>query len=269
MRYLKRVALLVVAVAAMLAPSTAMGATAPGYEEFDGCPSRTVDPNITLCTATDVIGGHIKLGSKDTPIVDPIEMSLSVAPPDIVTVGTFDGGSQPVPGGLVGITGLNWLIYLFPNNVLGLYAETELAGTPSNPIQEPVSLPIKVHLNNVLLSSSCYVGSNSNPIALQLITSTTNPPPPNTPITGNTGSFTVDPVLPNVFRVSGMTLVDNSFAAPAAAGCTLLLPGLGLIDPIVNLQAGLPSAAGNNTAVQDLEVGLADITAVYPPNGFE
>jgi hypothetical protein len=270
MRYLKRLLVLAVAVAAFLISATAAtAATAPGYEEFDGCPGKDVNSGITLCATTKVVSGHLQMGSKSVPIVDPLHLSLSVAPPGEVFVGSFDGGRQPIPGGLVGITGLNWLVNLVPANLLKVYARTELAGTPSNPIQDPVSLPIKVRLESPLLSRNCYVGSNADPIALNLTKRTTNPPPPNQPISGREGTFFFDPNLPDVVRSLTTRLVDNAFAAPRARGCTLLVPGLGLIDPIVNLQSGLPSPAGTNEAVQNVHIGFAAIEAVYPPTGVE
>lgn len=270
MRYLKRLVVLAVAVAAFLISATAAtAATAPGYEEFDGCPGRDVNSGITLCATSNVLSGHLKMGKRSVPIVDPLHISVSVAPPGEVFVGSFDGGRQPVPGGIVGLTGLNWLTGLVPGNLLKVYAETELAGTPSNPIQDPVSLPIKVKLEGPLLSNNCYIGSNADPIALHLTKNTTDPPPPNQPIQGNEGTFFFDPDLPDVVRSLDTRLVDNAFAAPRARGCTLLLPGLGLIDPLVNVQSGLPSPAGTNEAVQNVEIGFAGIEAVYPPAGVE
>jgi hypothetical protein len=270
MRYVMRVAVLAMAVAGVLmSAATALAATAPGYEEFDDCPGRGVNADISLCAVTKVSGGHLQMGSKTVPITDPITLAESVAPPANIFVGRFDGGRQVVPGGLVGITGLDWLTNVFPATLLKLYARSELAGTPSNPIQDPVTLPLKVRLESPLLSNNCYVGSNADPIVLNLTQHATNPPPPNQPINGTPGNLIADPVLPNVFRLEDAVVVDNAFAAPRARGCTLLLPGLGLIDPIVNLQAGLPSPAGTNEAVQHVDVGLAEIQSVYPPDGIE
>ncbi len=272
MRYLKRLAVLAAAVATVLAlAAPASAAPAAGYEEFTGCPDKTVDPNIFLCISSVVDGGHLQMGSKDTPITDPVRLvgaqTLGLSP--VFYVGSFDGGRQPVPGGLVGITGLNWLIYLFPNNILGLYAEPELAGTPTPPSAPNVTLPLKVKLDNVLLSDTCYIGSDTNPITLNLTTGTTAPPPPNTPITGANGTFGGDPGGLSIIRLTDRVLVDNSFAAPAASGCDLLLPGFGLIDTIVNLQAGLPSPAGTNEAVQEVDGATSSARIVYPPDGID
>ena len=42
-----------------------------------------------------------------------------------------------------------------------------------------------------------------------------------------------------------LKLVDNSFSVPGANGCG----PLGILDPALNTIEGLPSAAGNNSAV--------------------
>ena len=51
----------------------------------------------------------------------------------------------------------------------------------------------------------------------------------------------------NLATVSGSSLVDNSFAAPGVSGCGEPLSVL--LDPAIDLAAGLPSAAGSNTAI--------------------
>jgi hypothetical protein len=268
MKHVRRAAVLALTLAALAASAGgASAATAPGYGEFDDCPDRVAAPNATLCAITTVTGGHLKLGTKNTPITDPIVLAESIAPPDIVTVGKFDGGRQVVPGGVVGITGLEWLRWLFPFNLLQLYAEAELAGTPGQPLQEPVRLPLRVKLESAVLNDHCYIGSTASPVLLNLVTGTTSPPPPNTPISGTGGSIVPDPVLPNVYRLTGAKFVDNSFAVPGANGCDLI--GFGLINTLVNAQSGLPSAAGRNEAVQNVKADLADLATVYPPDGIE
>jgi len=51
----------------------------------------------------------------------------------------------------------------------------------------PLKLPVKVHLENPLFDSKCYVGSSSTPIWWELTTYKTNPPAPNKPIEGSSG----------------------------------------------------------------------------------
>jgi hypothetical protein len=255
MRHFKHAAVMVVVVAAFLAvASSAMAATAPGYEEFDDCPGRDVDPSLQICVVSIVTDGHLKMGTKNTPITDPIELVGSLGPSGQMVVGKFDGGRQKVPGGLVGLTGLDWLTWIYPLSLLNVYAEAELAGTPGNPLVVPFPLPLKVKLDNILLADTCYIGSDSNPIQLNLIGS---PEPTLTP----------DPNLPGVIRLTDGVLTDHTFAAPAATGCDLL--GLGAVDLLVNAQAGLPSPSGNNEAVQEVHGALAALPAIYPPDGTE
>jgi hypothetical protein len=248
----------------------ASAAPAPGYEEFTGCPSRTVNTNVRFCVTSVVDGGHLQLGSKDTPIVDPITLVGATTTTGSFELGSFDGGRQTVPGGLVGLTGLDWLADVLGLNALKVYAESELVGTPSNPAADPFVLRLKVKLVNPVLGDSCYIGSDANPIILNLTRGTTAPPPPNQPITGDPGTSVADPNLPNVIRNLDVKLVDNSFAAPAANGCRLQLGLLNVpIDDLVNLQSGLPSPAGTNEAVQLADAAVVRIQTVYPPLGFE
>src|SRR5208337_5373589 len=72
-----------------------------------------------------------------------------------------------------------------------------------------LQLPIKVKLSNFLLGSSCYVGSESDPIILNLTTGTTSPPEPNKPIKGSRGEFKVEEGGALVI-LSGGSLVDNA-----------------------------------------------------------
>jgi hypothetical protein len=171
-----------------------------------------------------------------------------------------------VPGGVVGLTGLTWLLEILGSDALTLYATTELAGAPGAPIDVPVTLPIKVHLENPVLGPNCYVGSNSNPIKLNLIPGTTSPPPPNKPITGKDPTFELDPTRPGVILASDALLVDNSFSAPSASGCVLTLFGFipVSINGLVNSQSGLPAAAGTNATAQEVDTALAEPGLVYP-----
>jgi hypothetical protein len=260
---------LVAATLALCVPA-ASAAPAPGYEEFTGCPSRTVDTTIRFCVTSVVGDGHLKLGSKDTPIIDPISLVGATTTTGSFVLGSFDGGRQRVPGGLVGLTGLDWLSDVLGLEALKVYAESEVVGTPSNPAADPFVLRLKVKLVNPVLGNSCYVGSDTNPIVLNLTRGTTAPPPPNQPITGDPGTSVADPNLPNVIRNLGVKLVDNAFAAPSANGCRLQLGLLNVpINDLVNLQSGLPAPAGTNETVQLADAAVVRIQTVYPPLGLE
>lgn len=130
---------------------------------------------------------------------------------------------QIVPGGIVGLTGLTWLAELLGSAEQALYADIELAGTPGPPLLETLSLPVKIHLTNTVLGNNCYIGSNANPILLDLITGTTSPPPPNKPITGTESTISSTPN--EVLDLENGTYVENSFAAGEANGCVLTISG--------------------------------------------
>jgi hypothetical protein len=265
---LAAIAALVVAMA--LAP-VASAEPAPGYEQFFGCPTSEENPEITSCIRSDVTGGHLQTGSKTVPIENPLEINGGVNEAlegfDFNSQGGLSKVKQKVPGGVIGLTGLTWLLEFFGSNALTLYAETELAGTPSNFNFDSVTLPIKVHLTTPsnVLGNSCYIGSNSNPIVLNLITGTTNPPPPNEPITGVEPEFAIDEEL-EILKLTNGTYVDNEFAVPGASGCVLKLFGFIPIslNSFVNSQAGLPSPAGKNESVQEFDLELTAQANVYP-----
>jgi hypothetical protein len=106
---------------------------------------------------------------------------------------------------------------------------------------EALGLPAQVKLSNPFLGTTCYDGSNSDPIQIAYTTGTTSPPPPNVPITGKPGSLFSTNNGEIVHIVEG-ELVDNSFAAPGVTGCGVG----GNADAAVNAASGLPSEAGNN-----------------------
>jgi hypothetical protein len=259
-----------VLIAAATAVPVAQAETpATGYTQFAGCPSpKSENPIISSCVRGAITGGHIRLGKKDVPISIPIGLSGGVDE----NLGNFavspKGGlelvKEPVPGGLIGSTKLDWLANVLNLTQLKLYAVSEAAGIPSLGITE-MRLPIRVHLINPVLGDNCYVGSFANPIVLNLTTGTTSPPPPNTPITGKLPTLTSNAL--EIISFSGATFVDNSFAAPGASGCVLSLFHGALkinIDNLLNSKSGLPAPAGTNEASFDTNLELVDADLVYP-----
>ena len=254
---------------ALLAPAVQAAETAPGYEQFSGCPTPAESPGTPLCIRADVTGGHLQTGSKTVPIENPLTLSGGVNELfENFTAGP-EGGltkvKQKVPGGVIGLTGLTWLLEFFGSDALTLYATTELAGVPTGFTIETVTLPIKVHLTTPsgVLGNNCYIGSNSSPITLHLTTGTTSPPGPNEPITGKFPEITEEG---SIIHLDNGEYVDNSFAAPGANGCTLKLFGFIPIslNGFVNSQAGLPSAAGTNETRQEFNIEFTSQELVYP-----
>jgi len=260
------------AMLAVLAPVAQAEVPASPFERFAGCPNFEEEEALELefglefCLRSVVTGGHLQAGKQDVPIENPITLTGGTQFDFTGFSYNSEGGltkvKQEVPGGVVGLTGLSWLIKLLPVSALKLYAVTELAGPPSNLTFSTVTLPIKVHLVNPVLGNNCYIGSNSEPITLNLTTGTTEPPPPNEPISGEEVDFKEEG---EVAYIENGVYVDNSFAVPAAKGCVLTLLGFlpVSLDGAVNLQAGLPSAAGNNEAEQKINIEIALQESVY------
>ncbi|MET0306053.1 MAG: hypothetical protein ABW196_07475 [Solirubrobacterales bacterium] len=242
---------------------------APGYAQFAGCPSpKTENPAISSCVHGTVKGGHIRFGKKEVPISVPIGLSGGVDEVfgnfSVSAKGGLEAVKQPVPGGLIGSTKLDWLADSLNLTQLKLYAVAEPAGIPTLGVAD-IRLPIKVHLINSVLGNNCYVGSFANPIVLDMTTGTTSPPPPNKPITGKFPTVGVSPL--EVLLLSGGTFVDNSFAVPRASGCVLSLFRGALkinIDNLLNSISGLPAPAGTNAASFDIDTELVDARLVYP-----
>ena len=79
-----------------------------------------------------------------------------------------------------------------------------------------LTLPLDVLVSTPsgILGSDCTLGDATTPMTLNLTTGTTDPPGPNTPITGAIGTFTS--TNDGILTDTGMTLVDNAFAVPGA-----------------------------------------------------
>jgi hypothetical protein len=268
-RLLMAVGVAVLAVAMFAPLAQAKEEPKPGFEQFRGCP-RPEEAHKEFCVRADVTGGHLLFGSKNVTIENPLALTGGTNAIFEEFAANSEGGltkvKEKVPGGVIGLTGLTWLLEFFGSEALTLYATTELAGAPTEFTFSTVTLPIKVHLTNPggLIGNNCYVGSNSNPIVLHNTTGTTNPPPPNKPITGVEGELGEEHGGEIVTFKNGV-YVDNSFAVPGANGCVLNLFGFIpiSINGLVNEQAGLPSPAGHNEAVQDINIQIALQNSVY------
>lgn len=273
---------------AMLIPASAANAALTGeYARFATCPDNIAA--VDGCVYAESTSGTFTMGAKTVPIVKPVILKGGFESSDdsifgnLTFVAPTDGATlskspQPVPGGLTGIVAPSWwpslLRDLFNetinNGFTGVTATVELAGPASavkfNALADltatgtALAMPVKVKLDNPFLGSSCYIGSNSNPIKLNLTTGKTSPPPPNTPITGSPGEGSGSEEGA-IIAFKNNSLVDNSFAAPGANGCGGILFSWA-VDPFVNSIVGVPSAAGTNTAILKGNTYIADANAV-------
>lgn len=281
---MRRLLLAGAVLAAMLVPASSASALEGEFARFSNCPLS--NSAVEVCVYAETKAGQFKLGAKSVPLVNKQILqggAIPAIPGEVFSPLTMVAASkgdtlsktpQPVPGGLLGITAPAWwpkiLRDLFNetinNGFTGVTATTEVAGPVSgiklNLLNTAIGsgtaleLPVKVKLDNPFLGSNCYIGSSSNPIKVKLTTGTTAPPPPNTPITGSPGEL-IGLEEGHIILDKANKLVDNSFSAPGANGCGGILFSW-LVDPFVNSIVGVPSAAGNNTAILEGDTYLGD-----------
>jgi hypothetical protein len=268
------VALLIAALAVLAMSASAQAKLTGAFTRFAQCPYKNTE--VRKCIHSLTTSGEVILGSKKVPIVNPVTLQGGAGPVDEVTEMskfyaatngvTLSKTPQPVPGGLAGLVNCKEIKdffvrvsceVTFENGLTGLDSTLELA-KPASAIrisefriaaEEGVGLilPIKVHLENPFLGSSCYVGSEGSPIIWNLTSATTSPPPPNTPISGfgGEGEFLEEG---RIVSLKNNKIVDNAWAAPGVNGCGGFLIEL-ILNPIINAAAGLPAKAGTNTAI--------------------
>jgi hypothetical protein len=235
------------AIALLTAASSALAGLQQEYVKFSDCPVE--NPHTNACVFAQTTSGEFKIGSKTVPITKTITIQGGINNETNELIPAADGNTLSktpltLPGGLVGIE---------LDGITEVTATAELAGTAilnAAALNEEkgvaAELPVKIKLSNPALGESCYIGSDAEPVVLRLTTATTNPPPPNAPISGKRGN--VEPFRdPGIIYITDNTLVDNAFSAPGVTGCGGPLSLV--VDPVVDLDAGLPAEAGHNTAI--------------------
>lgn len=249
------------------------------FAEFGECPLSNVE--ITRCVYTTINGGSFTLGNKTVSIVNPVIFQGGYLGEgfEIQFHGAENGDTlsktpQPVPGGLVGVVapgswpqplqdGWNETIN---EGFTGVTATIELAEpatsitlNPDNMINEEgtaLGLPVKIKLDNLLLGGNCYIGSNTNPIQLNLTTGTSGA------LTGEAGSISFNGSF-TLMTLTGIELVNGTFAAPKAKGCGGT--AYEYVDPLVNSIFGLPASGGNNSATLEGVLKTAEDAPVRAP----
>jgi hypothetical protein len=224
------------------------------FAPFSACPYDTA--GVSECVSSVVQSGEFKLGSQHVPINKRITLQGGLVTRTGELLGaTLSPTALTVPGGLLGIEGLGGEVTA--TAVLAGPVHLDLANLGGH--GPAVALPLQVKLDNPLLGGACYIGSGGEPVSLNLTTGTTSPPPPNTPISGKPGTVAIT-AESRILGFESDSLVDNSFAAPPVNGCGGLLALA--IDPLVDLRAGLPAAAGHNAAVLNGSLSEAEARIV-------
>jgi hypothetical protein len=268
--------LLAAALGVLSVASPAMATPKGEFAVFADCPTTTT--GVVACIYAKTESGEFTIGKKKVPIIKPVILQGGLkekTETELEFVAAKDGNTltkapQNVPGGLSGLINCteikgngfletlerNTCKAIFENRLTGVTATTELAAPASaikinlgallGEVGVALQLPVKVHLENPLLGSSCYVGSNSSPIIIPFTTGTTKPPLPNKPIKGKAGTLEFIEGG-EILKIHENSLVENAFAAPSTNGCGGIFEFL--IGPIINSQLGVPATAGHNTAI--------------------
>ncbi len=241
--------------------------------------------DIVQCIASHAASGSIKLGTTEV-VTGASDLQLGVVQhatgaPTLVAPagGALIADSADIPGGLLGlmcpsdIPVISDICRGITNATLNrVVATVESAGTPSDfnltagatSGQPIIAIPVRIHLQNPLLGSACYIGSAAHPVVLrpQNITA------PTLGIQRFDGNGTANTAgVMNRLSLINASQTDTTFAVPGASGCGLA----GMLDWAVNVKTGLPSAAGHNSVVLDNAstylAGLRAPGTVVPNNG--
>jgi hypothetical protein len=244
--------LVAIGVATMVAAWCAMGGLALAvFPNFTDCPSAGL-PSGSGCIDIQSVEGSLEIKGFRVPLDHSLEIRGAIREPEgtfIPPTGTNGFFATPVriPGGLLG--------FELPFSFETVLATAELAGSASDIVlrvgDQEISMPLKVRLSNPLIGRNCHIGSNRNPVRLHLIPGTTEPPPPNRPITGRFG--TLEFIPPDTLIDRGGIDVENSFSIPGAQECGGLLE---VNNILVDLKLRIPSAAGNNAVTIANEAGV-------------
>lgn len=300
-RTLLTIMALMVPLAALTAAPSALATPKGPYEVFKNCPASTIAKisDESLCLYGLTTSGKFEIKKLTVPINQTITLqsgAIPIAPATYALEPATNGESLSktelnVPGGLLNIINCEEITgekffekaaraackAVFENKTTGVTATTEIVANEHNPAilnlenliganGSALTLPVRVHLKNPFLGNSCYIGSESSPIQLHLTTGRTSPPKPNEPIKGNPGLFEESPEAV-IISIVDNTLVDNAWSAPVSEGCGEFLFVKGFLDGIVNSKLGLPSAAGNNTAILSGELKASPALAVLASEG--
>lgn len=229
-------------------------------------------PGVHFCVYGTITSGEFAIGKAKVPIDKTIVLRGGALPAEPSEGSGLYYVVTPTSGEVLSRTELN-----VPGLTLGVI-DPGVTATPESVASKrdlamlstrnllaesgpALTLPIRIHLKNPLLGNSCYIGSESHPIQLELTTGVTSPPPPAKPIEGFIGEEGEEGEG-GILTVKQAALVDNEFSAPTAVGCGESPLVKGFLDQVVNSKLGLGSKAGNNTAILQGELKITTVSEV-------
>jgi hypothetical protein len=268
------------------------------FNIFKQCPTGI--PGIELCNFAQITSGEFSIGTLKVPIDKTIILQGGDIPTgspenpvEFFVLPARNGESLSrteldVPGGLSGLIKCEEIKgeflreqckKTFANHLTRVTATMEPVDNAKAPAVfnefdftreegAALTLSLRLHLKNPFLGTSCYIGSESSPLLLHLTTGETHPPTGFKPLHGTHGQPEVlEEKGRAMIRVTGSSLVDNTFSAPGAKGCGEVFFVKSLFDTHINKKLKLPNTTGENTAVLNGElnvVAAAIITSEKP-----
>jgi hypothetical protein len=193
----------------------------PTPQTFAECPVNGQIPghhgHVTVCVVGVTNQGLIDIGSLDTTFHGP----------GVVDGGTaLDSATQPPADSDV-------------------YVEASQAGqmgfsliTPGQGLNPLTVVPLSFHLVNPVLGPNCYIGTDADPITLNLTTGVSGA------LTGTLGTLSTAGFTGGLYT-TGTEVVDGTFSTPGATGCG----PAGAYDAAIDSVGDLPSASGSNEAI--------------------
>jgi hypothetical protein len=236
------------------------------FARFKECPLDRA--TITDCVYSVTDKGSFKLGAKTVPIVNPLILQggfegirQEVEFFNAENGETLSETAQPIPGGLSGVAPppwwpqfmKDWFEARIEEGASAVNATVELTGPSEGKSDADLStenllysegtaigLPVAFHLENPILGADCYIGSEAEPVQIDL-TSTKDGD-----LKGSPGQMDFNKAF-TLATDTTARLVNNSFEVPKAKGCGGIFSYF--IDPFLNSLLGLPSGAGENSAI--------------------
>ncbi|MEU5877719.1 hypothetical protein [Spirillospora sp. NPDC047279] len=219
---------------------------------FTDCPALAAndDPNRSTCVNAVVTALEIKAGALEQTITgEPIRMTFGnlydkTTKRSRAVFGKLNGQEFKVRPGI------------FDSEFGAVYGKPAYAGVFDQPPSPDFKIVLgqKIKLTKPFVLGLCEIGTDSNPILLNLTTGTTSPPAPNQPITGSPATLITTNGPISIYKAKH---VDNSWAAPGARNC---IYGNDPVSATVSLLAGLPSAAGHNSIALDEYIARVNYT---------
>ncbi|HEX6355226.1 hypothetical protein [Actinophytocola sp.] len=290
MRRTRTVFLAMVAAAAaslaLVTPASAATTLAGAWAPLNRCPvddpAMLAADGVTvaaLCLSSSAPSGTFTIGATTlTTGATDLQLGVLNQSGTYTTVapaaGAVIGDSVDIPGGLLGLMCPSAIPFIsdicrqLTNSPLNRVTATiQSAGAPTDfnlaagvgtgtPI---ITLPVKIKLDNPFLGSTCYIGTNANPIVLK--------PANLARPTGRVVRFNADGTANatgqmGYLSLSGAAQGDSTFAVPRASGCGLF----GILSGAVDLKQGLPSPAGSNSLV--LNDAVTNLGGFQVPRNF-